>query len=164
MPSAFKNPAPDLCKIPTTCVMCSVCKYFSVLSKLPWLMSAENICNQPKQFQLQMLLRSWLTPAGGGRLSAQYFRSLTKAKAKQNMYVCSQELPNSPVKKGTYCSSLPRTWDWVRHSSYHRPDTEEVYGGCPPKERIGDQSIAPNRKTESKQAFLKVGISISTLH
>lgn len=163
MPSAFKIPAPDLCKIPTTCAMCSVCEYFFALSKLPWLMSAENICSQPKQFQLQMLLRGWLTPAGGGREWAQHFRTLTKAKARQNGYVCSQELPNSPVMKATYHSSLPRTRDWVRHSSYHSLDTE-VYGQCPPKERREDQSIHPNRKTKGKKALLKVGVSISTLH
>lgn len=142
--------------------MCSVCKHFFVLSKLPRLMSAEKICNQPKQFQLQMLLRSWLTPAGGGWELAQYLRTLTKAKAKQNTYAGSQELPNSPVVKGTYCSRLPRTWDWVRHSGYHRPDAE-VHREYPPKEQIGDQSIHPNRKTKWKQAFLKVGVSISAL-
>lgn len=155
MPSAFKNPAPELCKIPTTCVMCSVCKYFSVISKLPWLMSAENICNQPKQFQLQMLLRSWLTPAGGGQLSAQYLRTFTKAKAKQDMYVCSQELYSSPAMKGTYCSSFPCRWDWVCCSHYHRPDTEEDYGGCPPKERRSDHS--PKQKDKMKTSISESG-------
>lgn len=134
--------------------MCSVCKYFSVLSKLPWLTSAENICNQPKQFQLQMLLRSWLTPAGGGQLSAQYLRTLTKAKAKQDMYVCSQELSNSPATKGTYCSSLPCTWDWVCRSHYHRPDAED-YGGCPPKERRSDHS--PKQKDKIKTSISESG-------
>lgn len=80
VPSAFKNPVPNLCKIPTTCVMFSVCKYFSVLYKLPCLTSAENICSQSKQFQLQMLLRSWLTHARGGRQSAQYWQKQKQSK------------------------------------------------------------------------------------
>ena len=164
MPSAFKNPAPDRCNFPATCVMCSVCEYFSVLSKLPWLTSAENICHQPKQFQPQMLLRSWLSPVGGGRELAQYPGTLTNAKAKQNVHACSQELSNSPATKGTYSSSLPCTWGWVHPSSYHRPDAEEIYDGCPAKERTGDQGTCPNRKTKFKKVFLKVGISISTLH
>lgn len=78
---------------------------------------------------------------------------------KQKQSKTCMHAANSPAMKGTYHSSLPCTWDWVRRSSYHRPDAEGVYGGCPPKERIGDQTIHPNRKTKWKQ----VEISISTL-
>lgn len=116
-------------------------------------MSAENICNQPKQLQLQMLLRSWLTPIGGGRLSAQYLRKLTKAKAKQNMYACSQELLNSPATKRTHCSSLPRTRGWICHSNFHRLKK----CGCPPKQGKGEQSIPPKEKGKTKPSISETG-------
>lgn len=66
-----------------------------MLNKVPWLMSAENICHQPKRFKTADAAEKLAHPRKRRADGTIVQDTDKKQKQSKNMYMYSQELPNS---------------------------------------------------------------------
>lgn len=99
-----------------------------MLNKVPWLMSAENTCHQPKRFKTADAAEKLAHPCRRNSDDTTVQDTDKNKKQSKNMY--SQELPSRPEMKGTLISRLSSTfWEWVLYSGY-RPDAEKLSVEC----------------------------------